>query len=121
MIVDRAYRNAAVMPPYAAKEGRHWLLRSKKRTNWTVVERFEPDRIVEIEKSGASRKKNPGLPKTCRVRAIGYQRPGFSKETLLTSMLEPIAYPAPDVLDLNHSRWEIENAYDENKTEMLNR
>jgi hypothetical protein len=122
MIVDRAYHNAAVMLPYAAKTGRHWLMRAKSTTKWKVIERLGAnDHIVEMETSSAAQKKAPGIPKTYRVRAIGYQRPGFRNETLLTSMLDHVAYPATEVIDLYHSRWEIENAYDEIKTEMLNR
>lgn len=122
LIVDRAYNSAAVMIPYAAKPGRHWLMRAKKTTKWKVVERLGPDdHIVEMETSPLAIKNHPELPKKYRVRAIGYQRRGFPKETLLTSMLDPITYPAADTIDLYHSRWEIESAYDEIKTEMLNR
>src|SRR5450432_2410446 len=50
-----------------------------------------------------------------------YRRPGFRPQTLLTSLLDPVAYPAAEVVALYHERWEIELGYDEVKTDMLER
>ena len=40
---------------------------------------------------------------------------------MLTSLLDPLAYPAGEVVDLYHERWELELGFDEVKTEMLDR
>jgi hypothetical protein len=40
---------------------------------------------------------------------------------LLTSLLDPVAYPAQEMAALYHQRWEIELGYDEIKTHMLER
>ena len=71
--------------------------------------------------SSHARKQDPTLPKTWRARAIRYQRQGFRPQTLLTSMLDAIAYPAEELAQIYHERWEIELGYDEIKTEMLDR
>ena len=55
------------------------------------------------------------------MRAIRYQRKGFKPQTLLTSMIDPVAYPAAEIVALYHERWEIELGYDEVKTVMLAR
>ena len=46
------------------------------------------------------------------MRAIRYQRKGFKPQTLLTSMTDPVAYPAAEIAALYHERWEIELGYD---------
>jgi hypothetical protein len=56
-----------------------------------------------------------------RVRAIRYQRGGFLPQILLTSLLDPTAYPAAEIIALYHERWEIERGYGEIKTDMLSR
>lgn len=40
---------------------------------------------------------------------------------LLTSLVDPQQYPAAEVIALYHERWEMEPAYDEVKTELLER
>lgn len=53
------------------------------------------------------------------IRVIEYtfddpQRPGYQKvHRLLTTLLDPIAYPALDLICLYHERWEIELTIDE--------
>jgi len=76
---------------------------------------------VEMKVSPAARKKDPTLPKTWIVRAIGYRRKGFRPETLLTSMTDAEAFPAQEIIGLYHERWELELGFDEIKTEMLDR
>lgn len=122
-IVDRNFIAAHVLIPLA-RDGacRHWLTRAKKNTNWAELERLgKDDYLVEMKVSPQARVKDPDLPKTWRVRAIRYQRPGFQQQWLLTSMLDPKAYPAREVAALYHERWELEQCYDEIKTEMLDR
>jgi hypothetical protein len=48
-----------------------------------------------------------------------YQRKGFRPQALLTSLLDDKTYPATDVIEVYHERWEIELGYDELKTKLL--
>ena len=50
-----------------------------------------------------------------------YQRKGFQPQTLLTSLLDPVAYPAAEIAELYHERWELELGFDEIKTHALER
>ncbi|MGH9657707.1 MAG: IS4 family transposase, partial [Bryobacteraceae bacterium] len=101
---------------------RHWLTRRKKTTRLKRIERLGPnDSIVEIRLSEQTRRAYPDLPEAWRVRAISYRRKGFRPSTLLTSLLDPKAYRAAEIISLYHERWELELGYDEIKTHMLAR
>lgn len=120
-IVDRGFLSARILLSLA-RDGtnRHWLIRTKKSQRWRVLRRLGPrDAIVEMNISSEARKKEPGLPKVWVARAITYQRKGFRAQTLLTSLLDPEAFPADEIATLYHERWEL--GYDEIKTEMLDR
>lgn len=120
---DRGFLNAGMLVPLAGQgSNRHWMTRAKKNTKWIVIENLGlGDNIVEMKVSAKARGKDPTLPKTWRARAISYQRKGFRAETLLTSMMDSVAYPAKEIIPLYHERWELELGYDEIKTEMLER
>jgi hypothetical protein len=122
-IVDRNFLAAGVLIPLAAKPGnRHWLTRARKTTHWKKLKTLgRGDELVEIEVSDKARTKDRELPRTWIVRAIRYRRRGFSEQTLLTSLLDVKRYPAKEVIELYHERWELELGFDEVKTEMLER
>lgn len=121
--MDRGFITAGIL--LALNQGdynRHWLTRAKRNLAWRVVEKLgRGDQLVEMNIRALARKKHPWLPRTWRMRAITYQRNGFRPQILLTSMLDPDAFPAPELVELYHERWEIELAYDEIKTETLDR
>lgn len=122
-ILDRYFLAANVLIPLA-REGtnRHWLVRAKKDTAWKEVERLgKGDILVEMKVSPFAQRADPSLQKTWTVRAIRYQRPGFQSQWLLTSMLDSKTNPAREIVELYHERWELEQGYDEIKTEMLER
>lgn len=100
---------------------RHWLIRARARLNWTEVKRLGPgDYLVDIDADSA-RRRHPEMPKTIRARVLSYQVKGHRPQKLITSMLEPDKYPAKEVVELYHERWELELGYDELKTHMLER
>ena len=121
--MERLFFAAGILIPLS-RDGRHrhWLIRAKQNLKWRVLERLGPrDALVEMAVSSVARAKDPSLPKTWVLRAISYQRKGFRAQTVLTSLLDPAAFPAAEVVALYHQRWEVELAYDELKTEMLDR
>lgn len=126
VIVDREFATYENFHNLAnAAHQRHWLTRAKqgKRTApLRPIQEFGPgDALVELRPSKATRKLHPSLPATLTVRAIHYQRKGFKPQTLLTSLLDPVAFPAAEIIALYHERWELELAYDELKTHTLER
>src|SRR5690349_8200126 len=122
-IIDRNFLSAAVLIPIAAHgHRRHWLIRAKSDTTWKVIRSFgRGDWLVEKEVTHKARDADPSLPTRWEMRAIRYQRKGFKPQTLLTSMVDPVAYPASEIVGLYHERWEIELGYGEVKTVMLAR
>jgi hypothetical protein len=122
-IVDREFCTYEVFHRLADPvRDRHWLTRAKKALRWEVVEQFDPgDALVELRPSRHTRAAHPALPEAWRVRAVRYQRRGFRPQTLLTSLLDPIAYPAAEIVALYHERWELELGFDEVKTHTLER
>jgi hypothetical protein len=120
-IVDRGFWSAAILIGLAAAgQNRHWLIRAKINTRGRLVQQLGPgDELVELEVSSQARRQNPALPKTWVVRVINYQLKGFRPQRLITSLLDARAYPASEIIELYHERWELELAYDEIKTDML--
>ena len=118
---DRLYFSAGTLIPLVRDgENRHWLVRGKSSLKWKVLKRLGPgDELVEFTVSKNARQKDPSLPKKWVVRAVHYQRRGFRPEVLLTSMLDETLYPAKEIRDLYHERWELELGLDEIKTEIL--
>jgi hypothetical protein len=126
VIFDREFVMYALFNQLAdARRQRHWLCGAKTgRTalRRRVVQQLSPgDSLVDLRPSHALRRRHRDLPATLRVRAIRYHHRGFRPRTLLTSLLDPVAYPATEVVALYHERWELELGFDEMKTHTLDR
>jgi len=122
-IVDRAYLAAGSLNALVREGHNHnWLTRAKSTTRLRTIKRLGiNDTLVEIQLSESTRRANPDLPEVWVARAVHYQRKGFRPSILLTSLTDPVAYPADELAALYHERWEIELGYDEVKTHMLDR
>ena len=122
-LVDRGFISYLVFQGIrSAGSERHWLTRAKKNLKWTKVKRLGPnDYLVEIPINKNLRRKHPEMPPTMPARAVRYQRRGFRSQVLLTSLLDHMAYPAAEVAELYHERWELELGFDEVKTHTLER
>jgi len=122
-IVDRNFLAAPILAGLTANgTNRHWLTRATSRSAWSVVKKLGPgDDLVEMKPASTARSKSPDVPRVWQMRAIRYQRPGFQPQTLLTSLIDPKAFPASELREMYHERWEIELGYDEVKTDMLDR
>jgi len=121
-IADRNFLVADDLCAINDESSRHWLTRAKKNTNLRRIEKLAAnDEIVEVVLSAQTRRKCSNVPAVWKVRAVRYQRKGFPPSTLLTSLLDPVAYPAEELIALYHERWELEVGYDEIKTHLLER
>jgi hypothetical protein len=122
-IVDRLYLAATVlMPLEAGGANRHWLTRARSKQRWRVLKQLGPgDALVELDVSMHAQQQNRELPKTWIARAINYKKAGHDEQVLLTSLTDDERYPAAELVELYHERWEIELGYDEIKTELLER
>jgi hypothetical protein len=122
-LLDRYYIDYAQLHQlHQTGKDRHWLVRARKNLKWRVVKRLgKGDDLVEITFPRALRKAHPDLPESFLARVVRYRRKGFRSRTLLTSLLDPEAYPAVEIAELYHERWELELGYDELKTDVLER
>jgi Insertion element 4 transposase N-terminal/Transposase DDE domain len=121
VLLDREYLQASALVGLSST-GRHWMTRTKSNTTWKVLKTFsDGDQLVELEVRAYARSVDPSLPTTFQARAIRYQRKGYTPKTLLTSLVNPRAYPAKELQQLYHERWEIELGFGELKTDMLQR
>ena len=123
VLIDRHYLQASVLLPLTTKRTeRHWITRAKSNTKFRSIRRLgNGDELIEFAVSSEARRKNPALPTHFDARAIRYQRKGYPAQVLLTSLLDDTRYPAADVRELFHERWEIELGFGELKTDMLER
>lgn len=123
-IVDRNFLAAKFLLGLQSNgSDRNWLIRAKSTSSWTELEALGPnDVLVEFKVSSEARRKDPSLPETYVARAIRYQHPDSKgPQWLLTSLTDHERYPAAELVQLYHERWEIEIGYDEVKTHMLER
>ena len=123
VLVDRNHLQASVLIPLMTMgTERHWITRAKSSTKFSSLEVLAPgDELIEFKVSSEARRKDPTLPTHYDARAIKYQRKGYRPQLLLTSLTDPLKYPATEVIELFHERWEIELGFGEIKTDMLER
>jgi len=127
VIIDRGFTGYALFQGLTdAARGRHWLARvrtGRGAPRWRVVEPLGPtDELVEWTPTHPQQRTvGRNLPPTLRARLVRVERSGFRPVLLLTSLLDPVAYPAADLAALYHERWELEVAFDEVKTHTLER
>jgi len=122
-IVDRGFLSYLLFHQIqTGGPNRHWLTRAKKNLQWRVRQRLGPhDVLVDLPVHRHLRRAHPEVPETLAARAIRYHRRGFRPQTLLTSLLDPATYPAAEIVELYHERWELELGFDEVKTHTLER
>lgn len=103
----------------AAGTERHWLIPLKKSVQYEVVRRYSRgNQLVHLKTSPQARKQWAGLPEYIEARLLTRTIKG--KECrVLTSMTDPMRYPAADIVDLYSHRWEIELGYREMKQHLL--
>jgi Transposase DDE domain len=120
-IIDRAFSSAKLLLGiHDERNNKHWLIRLKSNAQMKTQKSLGPaDALVEIAVSSEARRKDPSLPLHYTARAITYQRPGFKPQRVLTSLTDHRRYPAAQGAALYHERWELELAYDEIKTDLL--
>jgi hypothetical protein len=115
-IVDRNFLVKKDLIHLETSGNRHWLSRTKVNTRWAVKERLgKDDYLVEWDVH------ETGLPGNWESRAIHHKRKGCPRSTLLTSLVDAERYPAKELVALYHGRWELELAYGEVKTHLLDR
>ena len=121
-ILDRGFFGARFLLEIEGTGNRQWLTRARSDLKFRVIKKFgRGDELIEVKVSDHARRQDASLPETWQMRAVRYRRKGFSSQLLLTSLRDPEKYPATELAELYHERWELELGYDEIKTELLDR
>lgn len=98
---------------------RHWLIPLKKNRQYNVVQQLSKNQeIVELSPCPQARKKWPDLPEKIMARLLTKVINGKTFK-MLTSMTDPLRFPAADIISLYSHRWEIELGYREMKQYLL--
>lgn len=123
VIADRGFLSyMTLLELFADRGNRHFLFRLKSDTSYEIVETLSDGTVVAMMDPPAYLKRaEPELPGPIEVRIVEYQHPGGEPGRLATTLLDPEAYPAVELIELYHERWDLEVAFDEVKTHMLER
>lgn len=121
LLFDRGFNHVARMVRYTTAEPeRYFVTRERAKFKYEVLQKFTAtDELVRTRVSDADRKADPTLPEYLDLRRITYRFAGSPQSVLLTTLLDPKAYPADEVVALYHERWSIELTYRDIKTTQL--
>lgn len=87
----------------------HFLIPMKKSGRPQALRQLGPsDYLCRIESGG----------RNMTVRVIFVYRDGFRRRRLVTSLLDPESFPADELADIYHQRWDIETFYRDLKRTM---
>lgn len=115
LVMDRAYAAWRFLFPLRER-GHHFLVRLPKhfkaRRVWALG---AGDAVVEAEMHHTFRRSHPEFPRKVLVRQLHVRIRGVEMR-YWTSLLDPKAFPAVDLVRLYAQRWEEELIFDELKT-----
>jgi IS4 transposase len=122
-ILDRGFTDYQLFTELvSAGADRHLLVRMRKKLKYELLEVLRDGTELAVLKPNRKlRASNPEVAASLKVRIVHYQHEGGEPGRLMTTLLDPTTYPADELIELHHERWEIELAYDELKTHMIER
>lgn len=115
-VFDRAYFSAAFLQSWQnAGQDRHWLMRAKDNLRHEVIRTHASgDYLIRMPISPQARKLHPHLPSHWEARLLEVQLGGKLRR-FITSLCDPLHYPADELARLYVQRWEIELGFREIK------
>lgn len=122
-LIDRGLTSyMTLLEILADGEGRDFLIRLKKDATYEEVERLEDGTLLALlHPPKHVRRDDKDVPGPIEIRVIEYQHKGGEPGRMATSLIDPEAYSAESLIELYHSRWELEIGFDEFKTDLLER
>jgi hypothetical protein len=130
LLADRLYYAFGFLAGVVKRQG-HFLVRAKSGKRDMKFHRRRKlgagDWLAVLRAPDYLRKKRRGpvvefagsLPEFLEVRVVRYQHRGLRVSYLVTTLLDPEAYPAEELVLLYHGRWEVELCYAEVKTRFV--
>ena len=122
-ILDRGfidYANFATLVDVARQ--RHLIVRMREDMKPEELEGLADGTMkVRLLPCNVARRTDPAIRPEIVGRVVAYQHPDGRPGRLFTTLVDAIAYPAKELIELYHERWEIELGFDELKTHMRDR
>jgi hypothetical protein len=114
VLVDAGFYSIAFLSAIVGA-GHQFLTRMRSNGTPTLLKALGPnDGLYEIRGSASYwRKKDPAVPRRLVVRIVTVERHGYRPRRLVTSLVDPQAYPAGELDALYHDRWHIETFFRE--------
>jgi hypothetical protein len=122
-IADRGFNSyMSFLELIADGKNRHFLIRMKSDAHFEAVRELPDGSIIALlHPPKHLLEKDPEVPGPIEVRIISYQHEGGDESRLATTLTDHETYRAEELIALYHDRWELEIAFDELKTHMLER
>lgn len=122
-ILDRGFIDYSLFTSLvSAGHNRQLLVRMRRNLKYESIELLaDGTELAVIRPHKKLMAANASLPASLKVRIVHYQHQGGESNRLLTTLLDPDDFPADELIALYHERWEIELAYDELKTHLVER
>lgn len=122
-ILDRGFVDYLLLASFlGTAQKRHLLVRMRDNMNPEAIEELSDGTLkVRLVATNTACAKQPDVERTIEGRIIAYKHPDGKACRLFTTLMDVDKYPANELIELYHQRWEIELAYDELKTHMLDR
>lgn len=122
-IMDRGFMNFEKLVELSTRgTARHFMIRAKVNTRYEVIREL-PDgsALAYLHPRPLAEHSDPAIGGPLLVRIIAYEHPGGDPSRIMTTLVDPVKYPADELIELYHDRWELEIGFDEIKTHMLER
>lgn len=123
VIADRGFLSYGTLFELVAnRDERHFLFRMKSDTPHDKTEDL-PDgtALALLSRPTSVKRADAENAEPLEVRIVEYQHSGGQPARLVTTLLDHERYPADELIELYHDRWDLEIAFDELKTHMLDR
>ena len=124
VILDRGYCNYSMFRALSSRgEERHFMVRMREDMKVELLESLDDGSArARLIPSKDTLKAHPDLRDSAiEGRVVEYQHAGGKPSRIFVTLIDHEAYPAKELVRLYHERWEIELAYDELKTHMIER
>lgn len=110
LLIDAGFYSLEIFS-FLLKKEIHFVIPMRSNSNPELIKRLgKNDGLYQI-KATSYWKNNPWVTGDLVVRIITYQIPGFRPRRLVTSLLDELQYPAEEIIQLYHRRWEIETFF----------
>lgn len=93
------------------RRGALFLIPSRSNARPKLLQKLGPDDGLYRIRASGYWKDRPDVPSQMTVRRVVCHRDGFRPRTLVTSLLDPVRFPATDLVALYHQRWHIETFF----------